>query len=129
MAIFFFMVGLEIKRGFLFIDLSSIQQASLLVAAALGGMVVPALIYRAFTSGEAASGWGIPVAMDIAFVLGLINLVRHHVARYLKVFVNSLAVVDDIGAVLVMALTIPARYRISKKQYPKKVTRGLSQTS
>jgi NhaA family Na+:H+ antiporter len=103
MAIFFFLVGLEIKREFLFGELSTFKKASLPIAAALGGMVFPAAIFLILTSGEAAKGWGIPMATDIAFVLGLINLVRNRIARSLKIFVTSLAVVDDIGAVLVIA--------------------------
>lgn len=103
MAIFFFLVGLEIKREFLVGQLSTWKQASLPIGAALGGMVLPALLYLVFTSGDDAKGWGIPMATDIAFTLGLINLVRNRVARSVKVFVTSLAVVDDIGAVLVIA--------------------------
>ncbi len=103
MAVFFFQVGLEIKREFMFGELSTVKKAGLPVAAAIGGMVFPALIYLLLTSGEAAAGWGIPMATDIAFVLGLINLVRNRIARSLKIFITSLAVVDDIGAVLVIA--------------------------
>lgn len=103
MAIFFFLVGLEIKREFLFGELSTVRNAGLPIAAALGGMLFPAGIYLLMTSGEASSGWGIPIATDIAFVLGLINLVRNRITRSLQIFVTSLAVVDDIGAVLVIA--------------------------
>lgn len=103
MAIFFFLVGLEIKREFLAGELSSFRQAALPVGAAIGGMVVPAGIYLLLNEGEAASGWGIPMATDIAFALGLINLVKSRIASSVKVFVTSLAVVDDIGAVLVIA--------------------------
>ena len=103
MAIFFFQVGLEIKREFLFGELSTFKKAGLPVAAALGGMIIPAGVYLLLTSGEESSGWGIPMATDIAFVLGLINLVRSRIAKSLKIFVTSLAVVDDIGAVLVIA--------------------------
>lgn len=103
MAIFFFLVGLEIKREVLYGDLSTWRQASLPVGAALGGMVLPALLYLVFNYDGASEGWGVPMATDIAFTLGLINLVRRRVARSVKVFVTSLAVVDDIGAVLVIA--------------------------
>lgn len=103
MAIFFFLIGLEVKKEFLFGELSSFRKASLPIAAAFGGMLVPAGIYLLLTNGPAASGWGIPMATDIAFVLGIISLVRNRIARSLKVFVTSLAVVDDIGAVLVIA--------------------------
>jgi len=103
MAIFFFLVGLEIKREFLAGELGSWRQASLPITAAIGGMVVPALIYLALNTGETAHGWGIPMATDIAFALGLINLVGRRVSSSTKVFLTSLAVVDDIGAVLVIA--------------------------
>ena len=103
MAIFFFLVGLEIKREFLYGDLSTLRKASLPVGAAVGGMVIPALFYLAFNSGGASEGWGVPMATDIAFALGLINLVKRRIAASVKVFITSLAVVDDIGAVLVIA--------------------------
>jgi len=103
MAIFFFLVGLEIKQEFLLGQLSTWRQASLPIGAALGGMVFPALLFLLFTAGDDAHGWGIPMATDIAFTLGLINFVKNRVARSAKVFVTSLAVVDDIGAVLVIA--------------------------
>lgn len=103
MAIFFFLVGLEIKREFLYGDLSTMRKASLPVGAAIGGMVVPALFYLAFNSGGASEGWGVPMATDIAFALGLISIVKRRIAASVKVFVTSLAVVDDIGAVLVIA--------------------------
>ncbi len=104
MALFFFLVGLEIKREFIAGELSQWRKATLPIGAAIGGMVVPALIYYAFNyDSEAGKGWGIPMATDIAFALGLINLVRRRIASSVKVFVTSLAVVDDIGAVLVIA--------------------------
>lgn len=104
MAIFFFLVGLEIKREVIAGELSHWRKASLPVAAAIGGMAVPALIYYLFNSGtEASKGWGVPMATDIAFALGLINIVRRRVTSSVKVFLTSLAVVDDIGAVLVIA--------------------------
>lgn len=114
MAIFFFLVGLEIKREFLFGQLSSWRQASLPIGAALGGMIFPAVLFLVFTSGEDSSGWGIPMATDIAFTLGLISLVRNRVARSVKVFVTSLAVVDDIGAVLVIAFFYTSDLNISQ---------------
>ncbi len=103
MAIFFFLVGLEIKREFLAGELSEWKQAVLPIGAALGGMIMPAAIYLLFTSSDASRGWGIPMATDIAFTLGLISFVRNRVPASVKVFVTSLAVVDDIGAVLVIA--------------------------
>ena len=104
MAIFFFAVGLEIKREVISGELSTWKQASLPVAAALGGMVIPALIYTAFNQGgDGATGWGIPMATDIAFTLGLISIVGSRVPLALKIFITALATVDDIGAVLVIA--------------------------
>lgn len=103
MAIFFFLVGLEIKREFLIGSLSAWKQASLPIGAAMGGMIFPALIFLLFTEGSDQNGWGIPMATDIAFTLGLINLVRNRILKSVKLFVTSLAVVDDIGAVLVIA--------------------------
>ncbi len=104
MAIFFFVVGLEIKREFLVGELSSARQAMLPVMAALGGMIVPALIYFLFNSGgEGEAGWGIPMATDIAFVIGLMALLGSSVPTNLKIFVTALAIADDIGAVLVIA--------------------------
>ncbi len=104
MAIFFFVIGLEIKRELIGGELSTVRKAMLPAGAALGGMVVPALIYFLFnTSGEASNGWGIPMATDIAFSLGLLTLVKSRVPTSIKVFLAGLAIVDDIGAVLVIA--------------------------
>ncbi len=105
MGIFFFLVGLEIKRELLVGELSTLRQATLPAVAAVGGMAVPAAIYYLLNRGEATVvGWGIPMATDIAFALGILALVRHHVPVGLKVFLSALAIVDDIGAVLVIAL-------------------------
>ncbi|MDZ7764787.1 MAG: Na+/H+ antiporter NhaA [Melioribacteraceae bacterium] len=104
MAIFFFVVGLEIKRELLAGELSTGKKASLPIAAAVGGMLVPALLYILFNAGnEGASGWGIPMATDIAFVIGILALLGSKVPISLKVFVTALAIADDIGAVLVIA--------------------------
>jgi len=105
MAIFFLVVGLEIKREAVAGELASTRQAVLPVAAAIGGIAVPAAIYLLVTGGgEAAKGWAIPIATDIAFALGTLALVAPHAPTGMKVFLTALAIVDDIGAVLVIAL-------------------------
>jgi Na+:H+ antiporter, NhaA family len=104
MVVFFLLVGLEIKRELLTGELSSRQQAALPIAAALGGMVVPAAIYASLNAGhEGSRGWGIPMATDIAFALGVLALLGRRVPLGLRVFLAALAIVDDIGAVLVIA--------------------------
>lgn len=105
MAVFFFVVGLEIKREILTGELASFRKASLPIAAAIGGMVVPAFIYLLFnTGGDGSRGWGIPMATDIAFSLGVLQLLGSRVPISLKVFLTAFAIVDDIGAVLVIAV-------------------------
>ncbi|WP_285009690.1 Na+/H+ antiporter NhaA [Pedobacter faecalis] len=104
MALFFFVIGLELKREFMEGELSSVSKAALPMAAALGGMIVPALIYTAFNAGtEAAHGWGIPMATDIAFALALLSMAGKGIPTSVKVFLSALAVADDLGAVLVIA--------------------------
>lgn len=103
MSIFFLMVGLEIKRELVCGELSSVQKASFPVVAAIGGMLVPALIYVGFNS-ENPLGFGIPMATDIAFALGILMLLGKRVNPAIKLFLVALAVVDDLGAVLVVAL-------------------------
>lgn len=105
MAIFFFVVGLEIKRELIAGELSSMKQASLPIAAAIGGMVLPAAIYIVLNqSPESESGWGIPMATDIAFSLGILSLLGKRVPLALKVFLVAFAIVDDLGAVLIIAV-------------------------
>jgi NhaA family Na+:H+ antiporter len=105
MAVFFLLVGLEIKRELLAGELASVRQAALPIACAIGGMVVPALIYLIFNlRGLGAHGWGIPMATDIAFALGALNLIAPRAPIGAKVLLTALAIVDDMGAVLVISL-------------------------
>jgi Na+:H+ antiporter, NhaA family len=105
MVIFFFLVGLEIKREMLVGELASLRRAALPAAAALGGMLVPAALYLTLNLESAgARGWGIPMATDIAFALGVLTILGPSIPLGLKVFLTALAIVDDIGAVLVIAL-------------------------
>jgi Na+:H+ antiporter, NhaA family len=105
MSIFFFLVGLEIKRELLIGELSSFRQAAFPFMAAIGGSIVPAVIYFALNKGgPGANGWGIPMATDIAFALGVLALLGSRIPVALKVFVAALAIVDDIFGVLVIAL-------------------------
>ena len=105
MAIFFFMVGLEIKREILVGELSNIKVAMLPILSAIGGMVLPALIYTVINYGsEGAGGWGIPMATDIAFAISALVLLRHRVSPALVTFLVALAIVDDLGAVIVIAI-------------------------
>ncbi|HLP18112.1 MAG TPA: Na+/H+ antiporter NhaA [Bacteroidota bacterium] len=106
MAIFFFIVGLEIKRELLVGELSSLKKSLLPIIAAIGGMIGPAVIYWAFTQGhpEFSHGWGIPMATDIAFALGILALLGKRIPSSLKIFLAALAIADDMGAVIVIAL-------------------------
>lgn len=108
MAIFFFVVGLEIKREMLVGELSSFKHAALPIFAAIGGMIVPAIIYSIFNAGTPSSnGWGIPMATDIAFAIGILSLLGNRVPLGLKIFLTALAIVDDLGAIIVLALFYP----------------------
>ncbi len=105
MALFFFVVGLELKRELLVGELANPRHAVLPIAAAIGGMVVPALVYFAVNpQGGAASGWGIPMATDIAFAVGVLALLASRVPKALITFLVALAIVDDLGAVMVIAV-------------------------
>jgi len=105
MAVFFLLVGVEIKREAVHGDLRDLRSVALPVVAAFGGMIVPALIFVAFTSGQPGSeGWGIPMATDIAFAVGVVSLLGKRVPLAAKVFLLTLAVADDIGAIIVIAV-------------------------
>ncbi|MCI4410122.1 MAG: Na+/H+ antiporter NhaA [Thiotrichales bacterium] len=105
MTLFFFVVGLELKRELLVGELAEPKQAMLPILAAIGGMIFPALIYWYFNpSGEATAGWGVPMATDIAFALGVISLLAGRIPKALIAFLVALAIVDDLGAVLVIAV-------------------------
>jgi Na+:H+ antiporter, NhaA family len=116
MAVFFFMVGLEIKREVIAGELSSVKKASLPIAAALGGMLFPALIYVIFNHNnpEHLAGWGTPMATDIAFALGILSLLGSKVNINLKIFLTALAIADDLGAILVIALFYTETINISQ---------------
>jgi NhaA family Na+:H+ antiporter len=105
MAIFFFVVGLEIKREFIGGELAGARKAALPIAAALGGMLVPAMLFALINpEPPARDGWGIPMATDIAFALGILALLGNRIPRSLAIFLTALAIVDDLGAVVVIAL-------------------------
>jgi NhaA family Na+:H+ antiporter len=105
MAVFFFLAGMEIKREFVTGELSSIRQSLLPMVAAVGGMLMPAILFALTAKGSAyMQGWAIPTATDIAFTLGVISLLGRNVPAGLKIFVTALAIIDDLGAILVIAI-------------------------
>lgn len=113
MSIFFFVVGLEIKREMTTGHLASLKKAMLPLVAAIGGMAVPALIYLAIAGEVAPEGWGVPVATDIALAVGLLTMLGPSVAASLRSFLLALAVIDDIGAILVIAFVYSTGIKIS----------------
>jgi len=114
MVIFFFVVGLEVKRELVLGELRDLRAATLPIAAALGGMVAPAGLYLAIQWGEAAQrGWGIPMATDIAFVVGCLAVLGPRVPRSLRVLLLSLAIADDVGAILVIAIGYTSELRLT----------------
>jgi len=105
MAVFFLLVGLEIKRELIVGELASVRKAAVPIAGAIGGMIVPAAVYWMWNmSGQNARGWGIPMATDIAFALGALALIAPHAPAGARIFLAALAIVDDMGAVLVIAI-------------------------
>ena len=113
MSIFFFVVGLEIKRELTSGHLASFKKALLPFIAALGGMAVPAIIYLAIAGGVAPGGWGVPVATDIALAVGLLTMIGPSVAASLRSFLLALAVIDDIGAILIIAFVYSTGIKVS----------------
>lgn len=125
MALFFLLVGLEIKRELLVGELSSLRQAALPFAAAVGGVAVPALVFLAVAPAGMRAGWAIPTATDIAFALGVLALVAPGAPTGLKVFLAALAIVDDMAAVLVIALFYTAQVHVGALMTAAAITVGL----
>jgi NhaA family Na+:H+ antiporter len=113
MALFFFVVALEIKRELVFGDLSDTRKAALPVVAAVGGMILPAGLYLALNfGGKGAAGWGIPMATDIAFAVAILALLGRRVPSQLRIFLLTFAIVDDVGSILVIAIYYTAHFSL-----------------
>ncbi|MDP1801320.1 MAG: Na+/H+ antiporter NhaA [Bacteroidota bacterium] len=113
MTLFFFLAGMEIKREFVEGELTSLKQSALPVVAAIGGMIVPAILYTQFNKGtEYMHGWAVPMATDIAFTLGVATLLGKRIPISLKIFITALAIIDDLGAILVIALFYGAKIQL-----------------
>lgn len=126
MAIFFFVIGLEVKREVLSGELTTLRKASLPIFAAVGGMAFPVFIFIFFNQGKVgAEGWGIPMATDIAFTLGILKLLGNRVPLGLKIFLTVFAIVDDIGAVLVIAIFYSANIQWDLISYALLIVSGL----
>jgi NhaA family Na+:H+ antiporter len=113
MAVFFFLVGMEIKRELLTGELGSIKKSLLPVFGAIGGMIIPALLFGFFNKGTSGmQGWAIPMATDIAFTLGVASLLGHRIPVGLKIFITALAIIDDLGAIIVIAFFYGAQLQL-----------------
>ncbi|MFK7873002.1 MAG: Na+/H+ antiporter NhaA [Oligoflexales bacterium] len=118
MAVFFLLIGLELKREIIIGELSDLRQAALPIFAAIGGMVVPALLYFVLNpQGEAAQGWGIPMATDIAFAMGVLAFLGSRVPSSLKILLAAIAIVDDLGAIIVIALFYTSQIKMAYLGY------------
>ncbi|MEM7272271.1 MAG: Na+/H+ antiporter NhaA [Actinomycetota bacterium] len=125
MTIFFFVAGLEIKRELVVGDLRSPLKAALPAVAALGGMVIPAALYVVISGAETRGGWGIPMATDIAFAVGILTLLGNRVPSRLKVFLLTLAIVDDLGAIMVIAVFYPPTHNPPARAVPGAILAGM----
>jgi Na+:H+ antiporter, NhaA family len=129
MAVFFLVIGLEIKRELLRGELATLRRAMLPLFGAIGGMLLPALVYVGFTwdNAEALRGWAIPGATDIAFAVGMLALISKHVPPSLKIFLLALAIIDDLGAVIIIALFYSGTINLTALLFAIVIMLGLSQ--
>ena len=128
MAVFFFVVGLEVKRELVMGELRDVKTAALPIAAAIGGMIVPACVYLSLQYGQPGErGWGIPMATDIAFVVGCLAVLGPRIPRSLRVLLLSLAIADDIGAILVIAIGYTESLNMTPWFWPSLASGSLSE--